>query len=182
MTNTALAARLECELVVVATNSELRLSAVMRKQVLDAYEGWILTNPSLHNPFKLLKNGPLSLVRTMLILNHVLGTMYDMRFQREGKKKMTKGKFEFMYEARESEDFPRVNADFSFHKTKPSVKLWASAPLPDLSEGDLLQVGARYMQLGAGFSARQNGEHGCTTLPHIRPDMMYPCAKRPRVG
>ena len=76
-----------------------------------------------------------------------------------------------MYTARESEDFPRVFPDFSFHKTKPSIPLWAAAPLGDLHESDTLQVSSKrtYLQLGAGYAYRQGAGYNNYPLPGIQP-------------
>ncbi len=61
------------------------------------------------------------------MLDPALTTMHDMTFRREGNRRAVNHEWVFTYVPRESEDFPRVNADFSFHKTKPSVRLWDAA-------------------------------------------------------
>ncbi len=182
MTSTAIAERLECEEVPITVHGkkgeteqhELRLSATMKKQVVESYEEWILTKPSLHTPFRLFKGGHLSLTKAMIMLDNVLATMYDMTYKRARGRKLVNGEFVYTYAASESEDFPRVNADYSFHKTKPSIPRWADAPLGDLYEGQILQLslqlGAkRHLQLGTGYTDRQGAGYNSFPLPGIHP-------------
>jgi hypothetical protein len=189
MSSTVIAARLECEVVVSAISGsqgererhDLHLSPAKAAQVGSAYKEWILTKPSLHTPSRLYNGGPLSLVKAVSMLNHVLVTMYDMTFKREGNTKKVNGDRTHTYAACVSEDFPRVNPDFSCHKTKPSIKLWTGVQLKDLSEGEILRVGKRHLQLGPGYATRRGGDYGCAPLPPIQAEDLIPASKKRRL-
>jgi hypothetical protein len=184
-TSSTLISRLECEVVVNTIKGgnerqDHHVSSAMSKQVADSYKAWVLTNPSLHTPSRLYMGGPLPLAKAVNMLNHVLVIMYDTTFKREGNTKKN-GERTYTYVARESQDFPRVNLDFSCHKTKPSVKLWANAPLHDLSEAEIIQVGKRHLQLAPGYAARQGGDYSRHAMSPIRPEDLLPVSKKRRL-
>ena len=81
MTNTVIEARLECVDVVTTVKGkkgdtekhEPHLSPRMQEQVVKLFEEWILTNASLHNPFRLFRGGSLSMKKTMQMLDLAIG-------------------------------------------------------------------------------------------------------------
>ena len=189
LSSTVIAARLQCQTVTTTVRgkngdrekNETLLSPASKKLVMDAYNAWILTHPPLHTPFRLHKSGPLSLIKAMHMLDHVLKTMYDMTYQREGERKMVKGERMSMYSASESTDFPRVNEDFSFHKTKPSINRWISSSLTDLVEAGTLRVGKRFLQLGEEYICRRGGHVNSSQFPPVQPEHVISNEKRPRI-
>jgi hypothetical protein len=156
---------------------ELHLSAAKQAQVVEAYHVWVLTKPGLHTPWRLFSGrGPLSLVKAVHMLDPALTTMHDMTFRREGHRRAVNHERVFTHVPRESEDFPRVTADFSFHKTKPSGRLWDAAGGALRGEHPS-EAGKRHLQLGDAYNERRGGRPHGRQLRPVRSEHLIPLEK-----
>jgi hypothetical protein len=160
-----IAERLDCSIVRVSTGrrgkvsyaDQLCLSQEKKEEFLGLFDRWFGLDQRLHATQILRRRaGPLSLVKTIHLLSHVLTIAYDSEFKRDAISSKSGNTCAYTYSMYPSVDFPRLNADLIGDKSKPYLPPWAFAPPGDLSGRDLLEVhyARGLMQPGFGFLKR----------------------------
>lgn len=93
MTSTSIHARLDCFEADSETSTKKKLtkfyvSSEKKKLLLDMYRGWIKLDRKKHKPWEYPSDDDeLSVQSAIAILKHVLSTMYDASYSRDGKRK-----------------------------------------------------------------------------------------------
>jgi len=160
---------------------KLCLTSDSRERVLRHLNEWISTSPELHTPFRLPGYGPLTLVKAMHLLDHVLATMYDMRYVRE-KNAKKKGQARIhRYSLVETTDFAVLLPGQPRSRDLPNIPPWAQAPIEDLAERDILQAADGIVQIAPRYAKRQAENFARNKLPGILPEDVEPPEKRRRV-
>ena len=171
-----ISARLGCSVMQVAVTKkdalayeeQLCLSQEKKEEFLGVFDRWTRLKPELHATQLLRRRtGPLSLVKAVHALNHVLTITYDMGFSRDTGLKWKGKKRICTYSQRESTDFPRLASDLTGDKSKPYLPPWPSRPPGDLTARDLLEVNFAkgLIQAGFGFLKRQSVDTCMKSLP-----------------
>jgi hypothetical protein len=91
MTSTSIHARLDCFEAKTSTKKKLTrfyVSSEKKKLLLDMYREWIKLDRKKHKPWEYPSDGDeLSVQSAIAIMNHVLSTMYDTSYSRDGNRK-----------------------------------------------------------------------------------------------
>jgi hypothetical protein len=185
-----IAARLECSLMQVATGckkgemvyaEQLCLSQRKKEEFLNVFDKWVLLKPELHGcQIVRYRAGPLSLVKVVHVLDHVLSIAYDMKYKRDTVVKWKGKQRMHTYSPVESVDFPRLNSDLTGDKTKPYILPWPSVSPGDLCQRDLLEINYTQglIQTGFGFLKRQAVDSCVKSLSYETPADVLRAQKR----
>ena len=150
------------------------VSDAMKNLILVKYKEWIEVDPKLHKTFSFPKqNKPLSFIRVMKILNAVLGVLADASYKSERQQENYR-KY-IVYALVESTYFHRhsIGVDAPYI---PLVAAWATRPLPELTEGDLIEFAGGIVQPGAAYNRRQGKTGFQSTLRAIQKSDVQPRA------
>ncbi len=145
-----IAERLDCSIMRVSTGGrkgkvsymdQLCLSQEKKEAFLNLFDQWVGLERRLHATQSLRRRaGPLSLIKAIYLLSHVLTIAYDSEFKRDDSVKWNGKVRSYTYSLYLSADFPRLNADLIGDKSKPYLSPWPLAPPGDLSGRDLLEL------------------------------------------
>ena len=177
LTEKEISDRLECQLITLTNKDDeegkksrevLCLSVTKKQEILDLFNQWVLCKPEIHTPRCMPGAIPLSLVKAVHLLDHVMEIMFDMRYKRQENStrssRKEKHKRNYAYEALESSDFTRCTSDI----TKPILPIW-STHVHNLTEPNILQVGKGVVQPSLHLNERQAGKLKLWDLPGIIP-------------
>ena len=160
---------------------KLCLTLESKDRILKHMEEWIIIRPELHTPYRMPpKFAPLTLVKAMHLLDHVLATMYDMRYVREKNPKKSNQTRVHKYSLVETSDFAINEPDKPSSKVLPNISPWATAPVEDLAEGEVLLAAGANIQIAPKYAKRQAENHSRNKLPPILPGDIEPSPKRMR--
>ncbi len=146
----------------------LCVSQAAKKEIMEIFDRWVRISPLVHHLYRYPMGPCLTLTKALHLLNHILGIMYDIAYERQGNRKQSDSETFFMYALRGSKLFSERLEGERYDQTKPSIEPWLTQSLPNLRKEDLVELQGGIIQPGREYSRRQGARYSSRDLPGIK--------------
>ncbi len=142
------------------------------------YDSWVKVDKSKHEQrgVGISYGRSLPVGKVLNILNHVLATMYDIGYGRNGVERIVNGARMHEYAPKQSSMIHRKGSPYDVldkvQSRQPCIAPWLLEPLKDLSLGQLVELNLELevIQTGAAYANRQGDN---TARLKLRPMQRY---------